>query len=102
MDVKDLPNLLHRVSIELREYPVMDMRDGHLVQVHLSPRLLCRMLEIAVVDERVSCAHLAKNACLNYPDGGSPTTEEGEVCEEAYRRIMKRSSPVAGDLEDFS
>lgn len=55
-----------------------------------------------MIDERVACAHLAKNACLNPPDGGSPTTEEVEVCDEAYRRIMKRSSPITGDREDFS
>lgn len=35
-----------------------------------------------------SAAKIAQEACLVLPDGGSPTQEEADICEEAKRRIL--------------
>lgn len=37
--------------------------------------------------ERQRCAEIARNGCLVYPDGGSPTEDEAALCDEIARRI---------------
>lgn len=39
-------------------------------------------------------ATVAENACLVPPDGGSPTDDEREMCEEAARQIRSLKSKV--------
>lgn len=48
----------------------------------------------AVLAEREACAHVAADACLVPPDGGSPTEAEYEVAKAAAERIRSRSAPT--------
>lgn len=41
-------------------------------------------------------AYVALNACLVPPDGGAPSQEEADVCEEAYRRICALIDQMKG------
>ena len=39
-------------------------------------------------------ARIAAEACLVPPDGGSPTEDEHNVCQEAKRRILARAAAL--------
>ena len=58
--------------------------DGRAADVE---RALWEAFDSIRAEERARCARIARNGCLVYPDGGSPTEEEAALCDEIARRI---------------
>lgn len=44
----------------------------------------------SAIAERKACAYIARNGCLVPPDGGSPTEEETQMCDDIAERILSR------------
>ncbi len=56
-------------------------------QMHFTETQVGQLVARAVAEERERCARIASNGCLVPPDGGSPTEDEVQMCNDIAAAI---------------